>query len=141
MLNKVQIIGRLGKDPEVRYMPSGSIITTCSVATSEKYKDSNGDKQEKTEWHKVVFFGRQAEVAGEYLRKGSLAYIEGKLQTRKWQDQEGNDRFSTEIVGSKMQMLGGHDGDYSQRQTSPAQQQHQQDKANGYQPDDSDVPF
>jgi single-strand DNA-binding protein len=106
-LNMVQLIGRLGADPEVKYAASGSAITTCSIATSENWKDKQtGEKKEKTEWHRVVFFNRLAEVAGEYLTKGSLVYIAGKLQTRKWQDQSGADRYSTEVVGDKMTMLG-----------------------------------
>jgi single-strand DNA-binding protein len=107
-VNKVILVGNLGRDPETRYTASGSAITNISVATSESWKDkSSGEKVEKTEWHRIVFFNRLAEIAGEYLRKGSQVYIEGKLQTRKWQDKSGQDRYTTEIVGNEMQMLGG----------------------------------
>jgi len=107
-LNKVQLIGRLGADPEPRYMPSGSAVTNLRIATSETWKDKQtGDKQERTEWHSVAFFGRLAEVAAEYLRKGSQCYVEGKLRTRKWQDRDGNDRYTTEIVANELVMLGG----------------------------------
>ena len=110
-INKVIIVGNLGQDPETRYMPSGSAVTNISVATSESWKDKQtGEQNERTEWHKVVMFDRLAEVAAEYLRKGSQVYIEGKLQTRKWQDNAGNDRYTTEIVASEMQMLGGRGG-------------------------------
>ena len=106
-INKAIIVGNLGQDPEVRYGANGNAITNISVATSESWRDKqSGEKQERTEWHRVVFFSRLAEVAGEYLRKGSQVYIEGKIQTRKWQDQEGNDRYTTEIVANEMQMLG-----------------------------------
>ena len=104
-LNKVMLIGNLGKDPEVRYTTSGTAVASFSVATSERYKSKSGDWEEKTEWHNVVLWGRQAEVAGEWLSKGKTVYIEGRLQTRKWQDKEGRDRYTTEIVGEKMQML------------------------------------
>ena len=105
-INKVIIIGNLGADPEIRYMPSGSPITNIRVATSEGWKDKQtGELQERTEWHKVVFFNRLAEIAGEYLRKGSKVYVEGSLRTTKWQDQSGADRYTTEIVGNNMQML------------------------------------
>ena len=105
-INKVILIGNLGQDPEVRYMPNGGAVTNISVATSETWKDKNtGEQQERTEWHRVVMFRRLAEIAGEYLKKGSKVYIEGRLQTRKWQDQQGNDRYTTEIVADQMQML------------------------------------
>jgi single-strand DNA-binding protein len=109
-VNKVILVGNLGKDPEVRYMPSGDAITNISVATTDSWKDKNGEKQEKTEWHRVAFFGKLAEIAGEYLKKGSQVYVEGRLQTRKWQDKEGQDRYTTEIVADRMQMLGGRGG-------------------------------
>ncbi len=105
-INKVMLIGNLGKDPEIRYMPSGDAIANLTLATTENWKDKAGEKQEKTEWHRVSMFGRLAEIAGEYLKKGSSVYIEGKLQTRKWQDKEGNDRYTTEIVANEMKMLG-----------------------------------
>jgi single-strand DNA-binding protein len=114
-INKVILVGRLGKDPEVRYTPDGKAITNITLATSESWKDKNtGQRQEKTEWHRVVFFGGVANVAGEYLKKGSQVYLEGKLQTRKWQDQSGQDRYTTEVVvdgfNGVMQMLDSRTG-------------------------------
>lgn len=106
MINKVILIGNIGRDPELRYAADGGAVCNLSVATSETWKDKQGEKQEKTEWHRVVYFGKTAEIAGEYLKKGSQVYVEGKLQTRKWQDKDGQDRYSTEIVGERMQMLG-----------------------------------
>jgi len=116
-INKVILIGNLGNDPETRYMPSGGAVTNVSLATSETWKDKQtGQPQERTEWHRVVFFNRLAEIAGEYLRKGSKVYVEGSLRTRKWQDKDGQDKYTTEIVASEMQMLdsrgGGQGGDY-----------------------------
>ncbi|SUZ94028.1 uncharacterized protein METZ01_LOCUS46882 [marine metagenome] len=106
-INKVIVVGNLGADPDTRFMPSGNAVTNISVATSESWNDKEtGERQEKTEWHRVVFFGRLAEIASEYLKKGSQVYIEGKLQTRKWEDKEGNERWTTEIVSNQMQMLG-----------------------------------
>ena len=110
-INKVILVGNLGADPETRYMPSGSAVTNLSVATSEQWKDKqSGEQKERTEWHKVAMFNRLAEIAAEYLRKGSQVYIEGKLRTRKWQDRDGNDRWTTEIIADEMQMLGGRGG-------------------------------
>jgi len=110
-INKVILVGNLGKDPEVRYSPNGGAVTNITVATSESGKDKNtGEKQEKTEWHRVVFFGKLAEIGGEGLKKGSQVYLEGRLQTRKWQDKEGKDRYTTEIVAGEMQMLGSREG-------------------------------
>ena len=107
-VNKVILIGNLGVDPEVRYMPSGGAVTNIRMATAETWKDKQtGERQERTEWHRVVFFGPLAEIAGEYLKKGSQVYIEGRLQTRKWQGQDGQDRYTTEIVANEMNMLGG----------------------------------
>ena len=106
-VNKVILVGRLGKDPETRYMTNGEAVTNVSLATSENWKDKSGEKQEKTEWHNLVFYRRLAEIAGEYLKKGSQVYVEGKLQTRKWQDKEGKDRYTTEIIVNEMKMLGG----------------------------------
>ena len=107
-VNKVILVGNLGADPETRYMPSGGAVTNVRLATTDAWRDKqSGEQQERTEWHRVVFFGRLAEVAGEYLRKGRQIYVEGRLQTRKWQTQEGQDRWSTEIVANEMQMLGG----------------------------------
>jgi len=110
-INKVILIGNLGADPETRAMPSGTTVANLRVATSESWRDKQtGEQQERTEWHRVAFFGRLAEVAGEYLRKGSQVYIEGSLRTRKWQDKQGNERYSTEIIGNDLQMLGGRGG-------------------------------
>lgn len=109
-VNKVILVGRLGKDPETRYMTNGEAVTNVSLATSESWKDKAGEKQERTEWHNLVFYRRLAEVAGEYLKKGSMVYIEGKLQTRKWQDKEGKDRYTTEVIVNEMQMLGSKEG-------------------------------
>ena len=110
-INKVILIGNLGADPETRAMPSGTTVANLRVATSESWRDKqSGEQQERTEWHRVALFGRLAEIAGEYLRKGSQVYIEGSLRTRKWQDKQGNERYSTEIVGNDLQMLGGRGG-------------------------------
>ena len=115
-VNKVILVGNLGKDPEMKYTASGAAIANITIATSESWNDKQtGEKQEKTEWHRVVFFRRLAEIAGEYLRKGSQVYIEGKLQTRKWQDQNGQDRYTTEIVANEMQMLGSRGGEGESR--------------------------
>ena len=120
-VNKVIIVGNCGQDPETRFMPSGGAVTNLSIATSESWKDkSSGEQQERTEWHRVVFFNRLAEIAGEYVKKGSKVYVEGSLRTRKWQGQDGQDRYTTEIVASNMQMLDSRmaDGD---NHTAPAQ--------------------
>ena len=110
-VNKVILIGHLGADPESRAMPSGSSVANLRIATTESWRDKqSGEQQERTEWHRVALFGRLAEIASEYLRKGSQVYIEGSLRTRKWQDKQGNERYSTEIVGNEMQMLGGRGG-------------------------------
>ncbi|HYM27348.1 MAG TPA: single-stranded DNA-binding protein [Steroidobacteraceae bacterium] len=110
-INKVILIGNLGADPETRAMPSGTTVANLRIATSESWRDKqSGEQQERTEWHRVALFGRLAEIAGEYLRKGSQVYIEGSLRTRKWQDKQGNDRYSTEIIGNELQMLGGRGG-------------------------------
>lgn len=119
-VNKVIIVGNLGRDPEVRYSADGRPIANLNLATTESWKDrQSGDRQEKTEWHRVVLFGRLAEIANEYLRKGSQIYLEGKLQTRKWQDQSGQDRYTTEIVGQNMTMLGGRGGGGGQSSPMP----------------------
>jgi len=110
-VNKVIVVGNLGSDPDTRYVPSGSAVTNLSIATSETWKDKQtGEQKERTEWHKVAMFGRLAEIAAEYLRKGSQVYIEGKLRTRKWQDKDGKDRWTTEIIADEMQMLGSRSG-------------------------------
>ena len=111
MLNKVTLIGRLGVDPEVRYMPNGGAVTNIRLATTRRWKDKqSGERREETEWHRIVFFTRLAEIAGEYLRKGSLVYIEGRIRTQKWQDQSGQDRYTTEIVAEQMTMLDSKSG-------------------------------
>jgi single-strand DNA-binding protein len=132
-VNKAIIVGTLGKDPEVRYTSGGSAIVNCSVATNESWKDKNtGENVEKTEWHRISIFGKLAEIAAQYLKKGQQVYFEGKIQTRKWQDQSGNDRYTTEIVAKEMQMLGGKPensgtgGGNSSAQRPQQQQQHQQ---------------
>ncbi len=110
-INKVILIGNLGRDPEVRYAPSGSAICNATIATSRQWKDkTSGERQEETEWHRVVFYDRLAEIAGEYLKKGRSVYVEGRLKTRKWQDKEGKDQYTTEIIATEMQMLGGREG-------------------------------
>lgn len=107
-INKAILIGNLGNDPDIRYTASGTAIANISLATAESWRDKNsGEQQERTEWHRIVFFGRLAEIVGEYLRKGSQIYVEGRIQTRKWQDKQGNDRYTTEVVANEMQMLGG----------------------------------
>lgn len=141
MLNKAMLIGNVGQDPEIRYTPGGDAVANLSVATSEKWKDKQGDKQEKTEWHRIVAFGRRAEVIGEYVTKGSKLYIEGKLQTKKWQDQSGNNRYTTEIIADKIQMLGGN-SDGGQQQRAPQQQRQQPAQQQESAPDfDDDIPF
>ena len=106
-VNKVILLGNLGRDPETRYTTGGDAVTNLNIATSEQWKDKSGEKQERTEWHRVVLFGRQAEIAGEYLKKGRSVYIEGRLQTRKYTDKDGVEKYSTEIVGDRMQLIGG----------------------------------
>jgi single-strand DNA-binding protein len=142
-VNKVILIGNLGQDPEVRYMPNGNAVANVTLATSESWKDKNsGEQQERTEWHRVVFFRRLAEIVGEYLKKGSKVYVEGRLQTRKWQDQNGNDRYTTEIVADNMQMLDSRGGGGSAYDSAPAQSQPAAAPAPG--PDegfDDDIPF
>jgi single-strand DNA-binding protein len=150
-INKVILIGNLGADPETKYMPSGNAVTNINIATSESWKDKQtGEQQERTEWHRVVFFARLAEIAGEYLRKGSKVYVEGRLQTRKWTDQQGVDRYSTEIIANEMQMLDGR-GENSQSNTNyaPPRNQNQPQPAAQQAPQpqpgmdsfDDDIPF
>ena len=149
-VNKVILIGNLGRDPEVRYMPSGDAVATLNLATTEKWKDKSGEAQEQTEWHRISFFGRQAEICGEYLRKGSSIYVEGRLQTRKWTDKEGVERYSTEIRGDRMQMLGGRSGatgfDNTAREPEPATApstagKPAPKKSGGFDDLDDDIPF
>ena len=135
-VNKVIIIGNLGSDPEVKYTANNNAVANITVATSESWTDKNtNEKKTETEWHRVVFYGRLAEIAGEYLRKGSKVYLEGKLKTRKWTDQQGVERYTTEIIANEMQMLESKQMDASQSQQSqPAMQQPQQRSQQGYQP-------
>jgi len=147
-VNKVILVGNLGADPETRYMPSGGAVTNIRLATSESWKDKNtGDQQERTEWHSIAFFGRLAEIAAEYLRKGSQVYVEGKLRTRKWQDKDGNDRWTTEVIANEMQMLGGRSGSGGsyERSTPPAREEPAQASrtgpSGGGDDFDDDIPF
>ncbi len=163
-VNKVILVGNLGKDPEVRYMPSGGAVANLTLATSETWKDKQtGQNQERTEWHRVVMFNRLGEIAGEYLKKGSQIYIEGKIQTKKWQGQDGQDRYTTEIIASEMQMLGARSGGASdfggaptggqqpqqaptqqqgyQQQPQPQQQAPQKNNNAGFDDFDDDIPF
>ncbi|MGF7409293.1 single-stranded DNA-binding protein [Providencia alcalifaciens] len=147
-VNKVILIGHLGNDPEIRYMPNGGAVANLTLATSETWRDKqSGEMREKTEWHRVIIFGKLAEVAGEYLKKGSQVYIEGSLQTRKWQDQSGQDRYTTEVVvniGGSMQMLGGNGGNNQAASQQPARQPQQQQAPQNEPPmdwDDQEIPF
>ena len=149
-VNKVILVGNLGNDPEVRYMPNGEAVANLSIATSESWKDKQGQLQEKTEWHKLTAYRKLAEIIGEYVKKGSRLYVEGKLQTRKWQDQQGNDRYTTEVIISEMQMLGGNENKgagSAQQQSQPAPKQpkpQQQAQKPPVEPDfdfDDDIPF
>jgi single-strand DNA-binding protein len=158
-VNKVIIVGNLGKDPEVRYMPSGSAICNITVATSRQWKDkASGDKQEETEWHRIVFFERMAEIAGEFLKKGRPVYVEGRLRTRKWTDKDGVERYSTEIVATDMQLLGSREGmgggeeggGYSRgggegrpaaRPSAPAAAKPAAKSSTGFDDMDDDIPF
>lgn len=148
-INKVILVGNLGADPETRYSANGAAITNIRIATTEAWRDKqSGEMQERTEWHRVVFFSRLAEIAGEYLRKGSQVYIEGRLQTRKWQDQSGQDRYTTEVVANEMQMLGSRGGDGGgsgadesgfRDSAKPAKPAKQQQAEEDFQ--DDDIPF
>ena len=144
-VNKAIILGSLGQDPDIRYTAGGAAVANISIATNEQWKDKeSGEMQERTEWHRVVFFGRLAEIVGEYLRKGSQVYIEGRIQTRKWQDKEGNDRYTTEIVANEMQMLGSKSGGTTASfdQTPPAEQSAPAATSKGSNDDfDDDIPF
>jgi len=156
-VNKVILIGNLGADPETRYLPSGDAVTNIRIATSEKWKDKSGEQQEHTEWHRIAFFGKLAEIAGEYLKKGSPVYVEGRIRTRKWQDKEsGQDKYSTEIVADRMQLLGsrgGGSGGAEPMSREPAaaaaggggdgggKPQQQQKKGGAFDTMDDDIPF
>jgi single-strand DNA-binding protein len=148
-VNKVILVGNLGRDPEVRYMPNGEAVCNFSIATTDSWKDKSGAKQEKTEWHSIVMYRKLAEIAGEYLKKGAPVYVEGRLQTRKWQTKEGDDRYTTEIIADSMQMLGSKDGGSSNDSTHHDQSaSHQQAPAkaapaggNGFDDFEDDIPF
>jgi len=139
-VNKAIIIGHLGNDPDARQTANGTAVTNMSVATSEQWKDKqSGERKEHTEWHRIALFGRLAEVAAEYLHKGSKVYIEGRISTRKWQDQQGNDRYSTEIVASELQMLDARESRQEPQRQDPRQQQRRQSPPDDF--DDDPVPF
>lgn len=138
-VNKAIVLGNIGRDPEVRYSASGLAVCNLSIATTRKWKSKDGEAQEETEWHRVVFYDRLAEVADEYLGKGSAVYVEGRLKTRKWQDKDGIDRYTTEIVGEHMQMLGGRDS--AQTAQKPAAQKPAAKKADSFDSMDDDIPF
>lgn len=147
-INKVILVGNLGREPETRFTPDGLAVTNLAVATSEGWKDKNtGQMQERTEWHRVVLYSRLAEVASEYLKKGSKIYIEGKLRTNKWQDKSGNDRYTTEIIASEMQMLDGRGAGANNGGYAPSQSNNQSASNNQHQPEmasdnfDDDIPF
>ncbi|WP_337878393.1 single-stranded DNA-binding protein [Caldimonas sp.] len=152
-INKVILIGNLGRDPEVRYTPNGAAICNVTIATSRSWKDKNsGERMEETEWHRVVFYDRLAEIAGEYLKKGRSVYVEGRLKTRKWQDKDGVDKYTTEIIAEQMQMLGGRDGsaeDGASSTSSPraagrppaASMPAPQKSSTGFDDMDDDIPF
>jgi single-strand DNA-binding protein len=144
MLNKAQIIGNLGRDPEVRYLPSGDAVANISVATTEKWKDkASGEMKEHTEWHRISFFGKQAEIAGQYLKKGSTVYVEGKIQTRKYTDKDGAEKFATEIKGEVLKMIGGkaEQGEQQAPKAAPARQPQRQAPApSGFDDMDDDLP-
>ena len=147
-VNKAIILGYLGKDPEIRYMPNGEAVANFSIATSETWKDKSGAKQEKTEWHNIVAYKKLAEIVGQYVKKGSLIYIEGKITTEKWQDKEGHDRYTTKIIANEMKMLGGKSGskeviepkqvDIAEKQESPLISKNDFTSFDNF---DSDIPF
>ena len=154
-INKVILVGNVGNEPEMRYMPNGNAVTTVSIATSETWKDKQtGEKQERTEWHRVVFYNRLGEIAGEYVKKGTKLYVEGSLRTRKWQDQQGQDRYTTEIIGNEMQLLDSKSGgpsmqtadDYAQPTSRPSQQKAESNAStepahDNFELLDDDIPF
>lgn len=139
-VNKVILIGNLGKDPEVRYSQKGDAIANITLATTESWKDKNGEKQEKTEWHRVTFYKKLAEIAGEYLKKGKSIYVEGKLQTSKWTDKQGNERYTTEIVAHDMKMLGSAPSGSSDKQTTTRPAGNEAVPP-GFENMDDDIPF
>lgn len=150
-VNKVILIGNLGKDPETRYMSNGEAVTNITVATTDTWKDKNGEKQEKTEWHRVTFYRKLAEIAGEYLKKGRQVYIEGRLETRKWTDKTGNERYTTEVIATDMKMLGSRSGSGSfeanepaadsSTSSPPAKQPDSVKRGSGFDDMEDDIPF
>ena len=142
-INKVILVGNVGKDPEVKYMPNGNAICTLSIATTRKWTDKGGDKQEETDWHRVVFFERLAEIVGQYLKKGSSAYFEGRLRHRKWTDKDGKDVYTTEVIADVMQMLGGRDtqGDTSAPQARSAPAKGNAPSKTSFDDMEDDIPF
>jgi single-strand DNA-binding protein len=150
-VNKVILIGNLGRDPETRYMSNGEAVTNITVATTDTWKDRNGEKQEKTEWHRVTFYRKLAEIAGEYLKKGRQVYIEGRLETRKWTDKSGNERYTTEVIASDMKMLGSRSGSGSfetnaavpgsPASSSPTKQPDSVKSGSGFDDMEDDIPF
>lgn len=150
-VNKVILIGNLGRDPETRYMSNGEAVTNITIATTDSWKDRNGEKQEKTEWHRVTFYRKLAEIAGEYLKKGRQVYVEGRLETRKWTDKTGNDRYTTEIIATDMKMLGSRSGSGSFENndsgtgdsfsSSPAKQSDSARSGSGFDDMEDDIPF
>ena len=141
MLNQVQLIGRLGRDPEVRYMPNGEAVCNFSIATSENWKDANGQKQERTEWHNITMYRKLAEIAGQYLKKGALVFVQGKIQSRKYVDKNGIERTAYEIICDSMKMLGDTSGGAQQQTTPPPPPQRQAQAKQPVQPVEDDVPF
>lgn len=141
-VNKVILIGNLGKDPETRYMPNGDAVTTITLATTDTWKDKNGEKQEKTEWHRIVFYRKLAEIAGEYLKKGRPVYVEGRLETKKWTDKQNIERYTTQIIADSMQMLGGKSGSsYQNDQPSTPARAGTATNSSGFDGMDDDIPF
>ncbi len=146
-INKVILVGNCGKDPEARTLPSGGNVTNITLATTEGWKDKNGEKQERTEWHNIVMYAKLGEIAAQYLKKGQQVYIEGRIQTRKWQDKEGKDRYTTEIIANDMQMLGGKGGgggstasyDGGEKSSAPAKKSSGGGSDKGF--EDDDIPF
>lgn len=140
-INKVILVGSLGKDPEVKFMPNGDAVCNFSIATSENWKDKQGQKQERTEWHNIVIYRKLAEIAGEYLKKGAPVYLEGKLQTRKWQTKEGQDRYTTEIIADSMQMLGSKKDSGNATMESQDSKPNKQNDGTGFDDMADDIPF
>lgn len=140
-VNKAIIVGNLGKDPEVKFLTNGDAVCSFSIATTDSWKDKEGQKQEKTEWHNIVMYRKLAEIAGEYLKKGSPIYVEGSLQTRKWTNKEGQERYTTEIVANSMQMLGGKPQEKQQTQQEPQEDKYEAPKPSVEGDDSEDIPF